>query len=55
MGDVLKDQLRKKYRNKSESVILKMLKEMQVGQIDEWIWKEIIKKMYNDEHYALLY
>ena len=54
MIEILKDKLKKKYKHKSESEIAKMLSDIQNGEIEEWQWMEVIQKMYNEEHRAIL-
>lgn len=54
MTDILKEKLKRKFRNKSESEILSMMKQIQSGDIEEYQWKEIIEKMYNEHHFAIL-
>jgi len=54
MSDILREKLKRKYKHKSEGEITKVLAEVQVGDIEEWQWKEIIRKMYNEEHFAIL-
>lgn len=54
MADILKEKLRQKFRSKTEAEIAKMINEIQAKDIEEWQWKEIIIKMYNEEHYSIL-
>ncbi len=54
MTDILKDRLKRKYKHKSEGEIANMMAAVQNGDIEEWQWKEIVRKMYNEEHFAIL-
>ena len=54
MVDILRERLKQRYRSKTETEITKMLNEIQARDIEEWQWKEIISKMYNEEHFAIL-
>jgi len=54
MTDILREKLKRKYRHRTESDIAKLLNDVQAGEIEEWQWKEIIKKMYNEDHFAIL-
>jgi len=54
ISDILKEKLRRKYRNKSEDAIISILNKVQGDEIEEWQWKDIISKMYNEEHAAIL-
>lgn len=54
MGEILREKLKKKFRNRTEAEIAKMLNEIQAGNIEEWQWTEVIMKMYNEDHRAIL-
>jgi len=54
MVEILRDKLRQKYRSKTEAEIIKMMNEIQTKDIEEWQWKEIIGKMYNEGHCSIL-
>jgi hypothetical protein len=54
MLEILRDKLKQKYRSKTEAEITKMMNEIQNKDIEEWQWKEIISKMYNEDHYTIL-
>ena len=54
MTDILRDKLKRKFKHKSEGEIAKILGDVQASEIEEWQWKEIIRKMYNEEHFAIL-
>ena len=54
MVEILRDKLRQKYRSKTEAEIMKMMNEIQTKDIEEWQWKEIIGKMYNEGHCSIL-
>ena len=54
MIDILKEKLKKKFKLKSEGEIAKIITDIQAGEIEEWQWNEIIKKMYNEEHFSIL-
>ena len=47
--NILSAELRKKYPSKTNDSMTKLFKEIQKGVIEEWAWKQIIKKMYNEE------
>jgi hypothetical protein len=46
---MLAAELKKKNPSKNDETLLKIFKEMQKGMVDGWAWKEIVKKMYNEE------
>ena len=52
--DLIKDKLKLRYRNKPEAEILNMVTNIQAGYIEDWQWKDIINKMYNEEHAIIL-
>lgn len=54
MLDILKECLRKKMKLKPDKEIEKAANELQNGEIEEWQWMEVIKKMYNEEHCEIL-
>lgn len=54
MADILRDKLKRKFKHKTEGEIAKLMTDIQAGEIEEWQWKEIIRKMYNEEHFAIL-
>ena len=54
MGEILKEKFKKKFKHKAEGEIMRMIQELQNGMIDEWQWKEVIRKMYNEEHVTIL-
>lgn len=54
MGDILRECLKKKYKNKGETELDRLSREIQQGEIDETYWLAIIRKMYNEEHFAVL-
>jgi hypothetical protein len=45
--NLLKVLLKDKYPFKIESEINKMLDQIMVGPIEEWMWRKIIEKMYD--------
>lgn len=47
--NMLAAELKKKNPSKSDEALLKMFREIQKGVIEGWAWKEIIKRMYNEE------
>lgn len=51
---LLKAILREKYSHKSEDSLGRMLEEVMNGQIENWQWKKIIEKMYDEEDYKVL-
>jgi len=51
---ILKDSLRRKYKEKKENEIDKMANVIQGQSIEEWLWKEILNKMYNEEYVLAL-
>lgn len=46
---LIKVLLKDKYPFKLESEILKMLEGIQNGTIDEWMWRKIVEKMYDEQ------
>ena len=52
--EVLREKLKLKYRHKSEGEVARLLADIQAGDVDEWQWIHVIKKMYNEEHSAIL-
>ena len=54
MTEILREKLKSKHKLKTEGDISKMLSEIQGGDIQELLWIDIIKKMYNEEHSAIL-
>ena len=52
--DLLRERIKQKYRNKTETAITNMINTILNGTIDEWQWKDIIAKMYNEEHYSIV-
>ena len=51
---LLKAILREKYPHKSEDSLSRMLEEILGGYIENWQWKKIIEKMYDDDDYKVL-
>lgn len=54
INDILKEKLKTKFKLKTEGEIIKMSKEITNGYIDEWLWKNILAKLYKEEHYIML-
>ena len=54
MTEILKDRLKRKFKHKSEADIAKLINEIMMGEVDEGTWQEIIRKMYNEEHFVVL-
>lgn len=52
--EILKDKIKKKFKHKTENEITKAMNEIQSGDIEEWQWGEVIKRMYNEDHRAIL-
>lgn len=48
IADILRHKMRKKYRLKPDAEVLKMVSEVQGGNIEEWQWLAVIGKMYNE-------
>lgn len=54
MVDILRDKLRQRFRSKTEAEVARMASEVQAKDVEEWQWKEVISKMYNEDHFAIL-
>lgn len=54
INELLCERIKQRYRNKTETAIANMASTIQAGNIEEWQWKEIVAKMYNEEHYSIL-
>ena len=52
--DILRGKLKQRYRIKTEPEITKMMNDIQSHSIEEWQWRDIIEKMYNEEHSSIL-
>ena len=50
----IKEVLRLKYRTKTETNLKSMIEEIKSKNIEKYLWKEIIKKMYTNDHYSIL-
>ena len=48
--DILRDCIKRKYKEKNEAGIEKLLKHIQMQNIEEWQWKEVLNKMYSKEY-----
>ncbi len=54
MTDILKERIKRKFKHKTEGEVADIMTSVQNGSIEEWQWLEIIRKMYNEEHFAIL-
>jgi len=54
MLEVIKDCLKKRHKLKTDNELLKMRNDIVNGYIEDQIWIEIIKRMYNEEHSKIL-
>ena len=52
--EVIKECLKKQYKMKTDTEIIKIRNDIVNGFIEKAIWNEIIKRMYNEEHYFIL-
>eukprot|EP00826_Nyctotherus_ovalis_P048786 TRINITY_DN5782_c0_g1_i14.p1 TRINITY_DN5782_c0_g1~~TRINITY_DN5782_c0_g1_i14.p1 ORF type:complete len:640 (+),score=99.30 TRINITY_DN5782_c0_g1_i14:126-2045(+) len=47
---ILKEALKQRFRDAKESEIEKMANIVQGQSVEEWLWKEILRKMYSEEY-----
>ena len=54
LSSLLKVMIKEKYPMKSEVDMSKMHEQILNGQVDEWMWRKIIEKMYDPRDYEIL-
>lgn len=54
LSSLLKVMIKEKYPMKGETEFSKMHENILTGQVDEWIWRKIIEKMYDPRDFEIL-
>lgn len=54
LSGLLKTLIKERFPMKSEAEVSRMLRETEKGQIEEWQWRSIIEKMYDQNDYEIL-
>ena len=54
LSSLLKVMIKEKYPMKAETEFSRMHENILTGQVDEWIWRKIIEKMYDPRDFEIL-
>jgi len=52
--DILEEKLKMKFKRKTDTEIKKLVNNIVTGDIEESLWKELLARMYNEEHSVIL-